>query len=516
VTEVASPSPIPDSVYHSLFVRAGSAMIIADAKTGVILDANASAGQLMNMSKEQMIGMHQSKLSPPDMAADVAKGFQSRIDQETVSVHCVLLRSDGGRVPVQIQATRMTLPDGRRIVCGIFQDVTDIQRIEDRAHERLTELEDMKRALLNVLEDVEEERNVSQALAEDLKKFKLAVESSTDQIVIEDPSATILFANQAAVRLSGFSLTEILGRKACDLWRVGLAPELLEEINRTVLTDKKSFICQLRNQKKNGDWYDVEVQILPLLDEAGVVRFCVSIEHDITRLKELDRMKTEFVSMASHQLKNPLTNVRWYVELLEETHPKKNQLEYLKEIQTGNERMIKLVEDLLNVSRIETQRNFSIEPTRGDLLAEIASVIAEQTAAAYEHQVSISLEKDGLKKLFVRFDEGKMHQLLQNLINNAVKYSYPHGTVVVSCEERDTEVICSVQDQGIGVPKHQQKHLFERFFRAQNAQKHAADGTGLGLYIAKAIAEGHGGRIWFESHEGKGTTFFFSLPLEKH
>ena len=255
----------------------------------------------------------------------------------------------------------------------------------------------------------------------------------------------------------------------------------------------------------------------PLIGPDGKPDGRIWFFRDITREKEIDTMKSEFVSVASHQLKTPLAGIKWVSELLlgdKIIKPNEKQVEYLKDIQTSNNRMLKLVGDLLDVSHIETGRKFNIEKKETDVAELVAIAIKTNQALADTKKIKIILCQGAPKTLLLNIDGEKIQQVFENLINNAIKYSKDGGQVEVGCEHKPNETVFSIKDQGIGIPEKQQDKVFQKFFRGENALTQATDGTGLGLYIAKAIVEAHGGKIWFESVENQGTTFYFSLSTK--
>ena len=235
--------------------------------------------------------------------------------------------------------------------------------------------------------------------------------------------------------------------------------------------------------------------------------------------EQIEQMKSEFVSVASHQLRTPLTGIKWFVELLQKGKAGKllkDQKDFLEQIRESNERMIALVEELLNVSRIETGRKFEIKKVPTDVAEIIRSLSGDLIGLAHKREVTIKESSGFEKKCMLPVDEDKIRQVFQNLLSNAVKYSKAGGIVFVDSKTfpKEKKIQFSIQDTGLGIPEKQQHRMFEKFFRADNVQTAETDGTGLGLYIAKAIVEGHGGKIWFESKENSGTTFFVELPMK--
>ncbi|MDP2630900.1 MAG: HAMP domain-containing sensor histidine kinase [Candidatus Uhrbacteria bacterium] len=249
-------------------------------------------------------------------------------------------------------------------------------------------------------------------------------------------------------------------------------------------------------------------------------------EEDITETERVSQAKTDFVSTASHQLRTPLSIMRWYSELLlggEGGKPSKKQSEYLNEILQGARRMADLIDALLTVSRIELG-TFSVELKDTDVSALAASVKGDFVPIiAAKKLILTERYAEGLPHM--RTDSRLLHAIYYNLLSNAVKYSHEGGTITIDIHavEAGDEVsgkivpekslVCSVSDTGYGIPEFQKMLIFTKFFRADNARINVPDGTGLGLYIVKSLVEYMKGMIWFESTENKGTTFYVVLPL---
>ncbi|OGY18756.1 MAG: hypothetical protein A2900_02090 [Candidatus Chisholmbacteria bacterium RIFCSPLOWO2_01_FULL_50_28] len=358
-----------------------------------------------------------------------------------------------------------------------------------------------------------QEKETSDRLAEDLKKFQLAVENASDQIIITDPQGSILYANKALEDTSEFTIGEVIGKNPGKLWGGQMDKKFFEKLWDGIKREKKTFQGELTNKKKSGKTYIAALSITPILDKDGNVRFFVGIERDITKAKEVDRMKTEFISLASHQLRTPLSAIKWFTEMLlagDAGKLTKEQKEFLTQVYASNDRMIELVNALLNVSRIEEGR-IAIEPVPTDLPELVSQVLTELTPKIKEKELQVVVSKhDKLPKITV--DPKLIRQVYANLLSNAVKYTPEKGEIIIFISRKDDEIISQIQDSGYGIPKDQQQKVFSKFFRADNIRTVSTEGTGLGLYIVKSIVESSGGRIWFESAEGKGTTFWFTLP----
>ncbi|MBD3280671.1 hypothetical protein GF389_04060, partial [Candidatus Dojkabacteria bacterium] len=250
------------------------------------------------------------------------------------------------------------------------------------------------------------------------------------------------------------------------------------------------------------------------------IKAFVGIERDVTQEKKIDKTKSEFVSIASHQLRTPLTGIKWFIEVMKDeklSGPLSElQKKYIASLLENTERMISLVNDLLNVSRIETGKKFNIERTKQNIIDTIDEAIEENQNLAKSAKIKIKKHKSLPKKLKMYIDNSKILEVFNNIINNAVKYSSQEDTITVGLKENNKDdATFYIEDEGIGIPDKAQDQVFKKFYRAENVLKQQTDGSGLGLYIARAIVNGHEGKIWFESEQDKGTTFFIELPKTK-
>lgn len=233
------------------------------------------------------------------------------------------------------------------------------------------------------------------------------------------------------------------------------------------------------------------------------------------KLRELDAIKSNFISVAAHQLRTPLTAIKWTIDMIlgGSLGPlTTEQRGFLMKGYESNERMIILVNDMLVADRAESDRmQYQFAPLQ--IVDLMDNVLYEVTTLANKKNVAIEVAPPSTPLPRVTVDAEKIRAVLQNLLENAVKYTPEGGKINVTTSATPESIRIAIKDTGIGIPEEQQKNIFSRFFRAPNAIKIQTDGSGLGLFITKSIVEKHGGKIWFESSLGQGTTFYFTLPL---
>ena len=258
------------------------------------------------------------------------------------------------------------------------------------------------------------------------------------------------------------------------------------------------------------------VVLIVLIVAAVLITIGFIITQSFERLAEVVRLKAEFISIVSHQLRAPLANLRWIIDLLisgkVEQVPEK-QTNYLQILRENGQRMEGLVSDLLTVSRIESNE-FLFKKEKASLAELVQKTIAwlDPLARASNVEVKLSLADNLPEALFDPFQIG---QVVENLLDNAIRYTKGRGSVSVTINRKSNHLYFEVTDNGIGISPDDYKYIGQKFFRGRNAFRHQAQGSGLGLYIAKAIVEKSGGKLSFKSKEGEGSTFWFTLPLKK-
>ncbi len=351
-------------------------------------------------------------------------------------------------------------------------------------------------------------------LENEFHKFKMAVDAVSDQVVITEPDGTIIYANPATEHLTGWKPNEILGQKAGTkkLWGGLMPAEFYQTMWRVIKHDRKPFSGEVTNHRKDGQQYVAKILINPILDKNNDVVFFVGVEEDITREKEVEEAKTEFLSIASHQLQTPIATIGWLTEALTDNVAgklSKRQLDLVEKIDRSNQRMVELVNALLNTSRLEvgtvmiTPEKMDLEP----LLHEIANEVMTKPM----HKVTLT-EEYAQDAPTLAVDSTMLRTVIQNLLTNAVRYTPDGGQIWLRLKYNNQSIIIEVSDTGIGIPVGSRDHIFSKFYRAPNATRMMPEGIGLGMYITKSILDVTGGSITFNSAEGRGTTFQITYP----
>ncbi len=350
----------------------------------------------------------------------------------------------------------------------------------------------------------------------EVRKLAAISKHTTELINIANLDGQMTFINKAGGEMLGINPGEVKKHNIMEV----IPETLIEKVEKEVfpaLRKGKVWEGELAYKNlKTGKIIDVHTIAFTVNDEdTGKPLFMANISLDITKQKQVERMKSEFIAITSHQLKTPLTGIKWTVELLESDKTgklNKVQKELVEQIRGSSFKLLELVSDLLDVSHIETGRKFEIIKRKINFTEELENILQEEGNLIKKQNIKIKLDKKLKKDLEIFADREKIKQAFQNIITNAIKYSRKGGKIEIGVSKEDEKkTVFFVSDKGVGIPKNQQNRVFEKFFRGSNVITET-EGTGLGLYIVKAIIKGHGGEIWFESGRNKGTTFYFSIP----
>ncbi|HUL32066.1 MAG TPA: ATP-binding protein [Thermodesulfobacteriota bacterium] len=331
-------------------------------------------------------------------------------------------------------------------------------------------------------------------------------------VLVVDGRGRILMVNDALRRLLSLS-SDVSDKMPLEIIR----NSELEGAIRKAIHDGENVALEL-DLSKSGD-KTIEVNVVSILpsslrtdqDSEGA-KGAIAVFHDITRLKQLEKIRQDFVANVSHELRTPLTTIKGYAETLLDGALKEDMaFQFVQVIKRHTDRLTKIVEDLLMLSRIET-KEFQLKMEVISLANFVDDIIDFLKEPAEKKKISLS-RSEMSSSLAVLADRSYLDQILINLLDNAIKYTAEGGRVVVSAVEKDSKDIqFSVEDNGIGIPKEDLARIFERFYRVDKGRSKELGGTGLGLSIVKHLVQTHGGKVWVESQMGKGSTFYFTLP----
>ncbi|MBI4137052.1 PAS domain S-box protein [Candidatus Roizmanbacteria bacterium] len=457
---------------------------------------NSAITEITGKKPEEFIGKTNHELGMPQDQADYwAKSIRSVFENGKEIVIEYQFQSPTGIRYFQSRIVPEFSPERTiEYVLGVTYDITDLKH---------TQLALVSR---------------TKALMREKARVEALLSSMGEGIIVFDLDTKITFINNNAEQLLGWKQNEALGKEyseVIDLVDASGAPIPVEERPYTTVLKNRQIVRSNDYYcvRKNGNSFAISLTAAPVIIEGNLVG-TIDVLRDISQEKETERLKTEFISIAAHQLRTPLGIIRWNLELLirdslQEQSPKISK--FIEQTYPNIIRMTHLINDLLNVSRIE-QGPISTQGTPVDVFSTIQTVVKELTMEAQRTSLTIRVDKPEQVIPPLTIEPIHLQSILQNIIGNAIKYNRENGTVTITPTYQTGEFHVVVQDSGIGIPIKEQGKLFSRFFRAQNALNHDANGNGLGLYVARKFAEHWGGRIFFSSQEGVGSTFTLVLP----
>ncbi len=440
----------------------------------------------------------------PDVSKDPR--FAKRVDEQTHfitrSIICVPLKVRNQTIGV-VQVLN-------KIGGGTFSK-SEIKFLEALASQAAIAIENT-----NLYEHLEER---AEQLNKELKEamINLSIEkgriesilqSMEDAVLAVDKEKNIVMTNRVAEKLFTLKTEYAIGKSIESYIKT---KEFIDNFN-IVLETKNITKSEIKLTLGNKEHVFAAV-FAPILDEKKEIQGSVAVFRDITDIKELDKMKSEFLNMVSHELRTPLTPIQVYSELM---MTRKLSEEKIKTFSTiinkETQRLGSLIGDLLDLSRIESGKGLSLSLEETDFTEIIKNVAETFKSASEKHTIVLNIPETS-EKIFV--DKNKMIQVMTNLLSNAVKYSPNGGKIYIALEEKNDKIYVSVKDEGLGIPKDDLPHIFEKFYRAKTEDIKKIGGTGIGLPIVKYILELHNGGIEVESEYGKGSTFTFYVPKSK-
>lgn len=474
--------------FKALIEKSSDAIFLVDA-TSKILYASPSVERMLGYPPDELLGT-----TGFNLVDHVDRNMTIRVLAEivlkpsgTTTIEARLIRKDKIVIWVEATGTNLLFDPTINAVVVNFHDITEKKLSGDKM----------------LREKMEDEAMLA---------------SIGDGIIATDETGRITMINQAACDSLGWTEKELTGGSIVD------AIPMVDDAGKKIPSDERPITKVLTQGKKvvtshatnyvrkDGSSFPVYITITPISLAEQMVG-TIEVFHDITKEKEIDKAKTEFVSIASHQLRTPLATISWYLEELirKAGTADDKQKNYLNEVYKASKRMITLINSLLNVSRIELG-TYIVEPKQTNIIELVNQVLQDLNSQINNKHIAIkNTYQPNLPSLPV--DAKLLTIILQNLLSNAIKYSKDGGIIEIKMLYNDLEFLICVTDDGYGIPKNQQSKIFTKMFRADNARSLEPEGTGLGLYIVREIIKATGGKIWFTSEENKGTIFSIAFPI---
>ncbi len=473
--------------YRNLVERANDGIVIN--QDGIIKYANPRIQRIIGYKAIEVIGTKLSDYMADKSALPIIDRYKIRMTGKSVpSIYETLLKHKiGGRINVELNAGTIEY-EGKGADLIIIRDITQRKQVEDIFHQREQE-------------------------------FRILVERSPDIISRFDRELRYVYINPAVEKELGFPARSFFWK---GIGEVGLSEEnvgIWKESLESVFSSGKEKTIYMEQSALYGRKY-YNIRLIPELNKKGEVRTVLAVSRDITPAKEIDKIKSEFISVSSHQLRTPLSVIRWCsIMLLEGGVGEMNeeQNKYVSRIYESSKKIIKMVNAFFNVTTLDLGI-LSISPQRMDFLKSVESILEEASEEMKDKGVTID-KKYPANMPEIKADKKLISVILRGLMSNAIKYNDPGGKIWIEVGIKDQALHFKIADNGYGIPGEDQNKIFSKFFRASNIKNKEIYGAGLDLYIIKSIINNCDGEIWFESpnpqieDEKKGSVFYFTIPL---
>lgn len=387
------------------------------------------------------------------------------------------------------------------LIAGDYSEVVDMQGSP--------ELTDMTNSINDLSEVI---RLTHENLEQETKRLTSILAYMTDGVLATNRRGQIIMVNEMAAKQLNVNPDEVLNTSILDLLSLGDDYDL-----RSLITEVPELTID--SQDENGEYLSLRVRFALIRRESGFISGLVAVLHDTTEQDKEERERRLFVSNVSHELRTPLTSVKSYLEALDDSALSEPVApDFVKVSLNETNRMMRMVTDLLSLSRIDNETSqLDIELTNFTaFITFILNRFDKIKSQSQEDTKKYELIREyPITPIWVEIDTDKMTQVIDNILNNAIKYSPDGGKIKVGMKTTDAQLIISISDEGLGIPKKDLPRIFDRFYRVDKARSRAQGGTGLGLAIAKEIIKQHKGFIWAKSEYGKGSTFTIVLPYDK-
>ena len=385
------------------------------------------------------------------------------------------------------------------LIAGDYSQVLDMQGSSEITN------------ITNNLNDLSEVIRLTQEnLEQESKRLNSILSYMTDGVLATNRRGKITMINDMAKKQLGVQKEEVLNKSILELLKIEDEYEL-----RDLITQIPELMID--SQDANGEYLSLRVRFALVRRESGFISGLVAVLHDTTEQEKEERERRLFVSNVSHELRTPLTSVKSYLEALDEGALSEPVApDFIKVSLDETNRMMRMVTDLLHLSRIDNATSH-LDVELINFTAFITFILNRfDKMRGSDEEKKYELVRDyPITSVWIEIDTDKMTQVIDNILNNAIKYSPDGGKITVTMKTTDDQMILSISDQGLGIPKQDLPRIFDRFYRVDRARSRAQGGTGLGLSIAKEIIKQHKGFIWAKSEYGKGSTFTIVLPYDK-
>ena len=402
---------------------------------------------------------------------------------------------EGRRDNIRLKQLNQKVKD---LIAGDYSQVLDMQ-----GNSEITNI-------TNNLNDLSEVIRLTQEnLEQESKRLHSILSYMTDGVLATNRRGQITMINDMAKRQLGVESDEALNQNILELLKIEDEYEL-----RDLITQSPELM--IYSQNVNGEYISLRVRFALIRRESGFISGLVAVLHDTTEQEKEERERRLFVSNVSHELRTPLTSVKSYLEALDEGALSEPVApDFIKVSLDETNRMMRMVTDLLHLSRIDNATSH-LDVELINFTAFITFILNRfDKIRAQDEEKKYEIIRDyPITSVWIEIDTDKMTQVIDNILNNAIKYSPDGGKITVSMKTTDDQMILSISDQGLGIPKEDLPKIFDRFYRVDKARSRAQGGTGLGLAIAKEIIKQHNGFIWAKSEYGKGSTFTIVLPYD--
>lgn len=455
--------------------------------SGIVKYANKSAQEILGRKAKELLGEN--------------LGLPLLMDEST---EVEIFSRQGKTITVEMRSVDMEW-EGESVYLVSIRDISFRKEAEEKIKEYAENLElrveERTSELNRALYDTEVARDRIDAI----------LKSIADGLIVTDTYDRIVLMNRAAEDLFDVRFSEVIGRPI----EFAIQDSSLQERVKDTLEKRESgyeFDFELPGSADTHHNRIMRGRTSIIIDKVRKQHGIITIFHDVTHEREIDRMKTEFISMAAHELRTPLTSIQGFSELLlsrKDLKPQEKE-QFLSHINRQSVALNHIISDLLDIARIESGRGFALDKKTCNICSVVEHVVAAYKMKSSNHTFETTISHADLE---VMADLDKIRQIFENLLSNAVKYSPEGGLIRVTTDKSDNNLLITVEDQGVGMLPEEVAKIFDKFYRADNHKK-AIPGTGLGMSIVKHLVEAHAGEVWVESEPNRGTTVSFTIPLE--